>query len=155
MCLVGNLLLGVFNVEHTAVDGLLYLTNGFLAKFDFEFLVFDFFGKIVEFVIVAHIVELTGIAVDEHLFVLNLVEFSDVLSFELFNFSLIACHTRTQTFESVFKVLHFVRQLATDIADAVDFSEDGLKFEECLEAFFYRTRSFCFLICCHVRITGI
>lgn len=130
LSLVYDILLDRSDVGLAVVDFALDFANVLLAEFDFESLVFDFLGKIVEFVVVAHIVELLTIALDERLLVLDLVLLGSTLDLEILDIALIALYAGVKTGDSVLQVLHLERELAADVADAVDFGENGLEFVE-------------------------
>ncbi len=149
MSLVCNLLVGVLNIGCAVADHTVDLADVFLSKLDFEGLIFDFLGQVVEFVVVAHVVELLAVTVDKEFFILYLVHFGHTLGFELLNFVFVAFDARVKAGNRVFEVLHLLRELAAHIADTVDFRQDSLKFEKGFEALFYRARCFGFLICCH------
>ena len=80
--------------------------------------------------VVAHIVELLTIALDERLLVLDLVLLGSTLDLEILDIALIALYAGVKTGDSVLQVLHLERELAADVADAVDFGENGLEFVE-------------------------
>ena len=144
-----NLLVGVVDVGHAVVNRTLDFAHVFLTEFDFEGFVFDFLGQVVELVIVAHVVELLAVAVNQQFFIFYLVELGDTLGLEVFDFVFKTFDARVKARDGVLEVLDFLGELATHVAYAVDFGKYGLELEEGFEALVDGARSFGFLICCH------
>lgn len=143
--LVLNFLLGGFDIFHTVVYRAFDFADSLFAEFDFEGFVFNFLGEVVEFVVVAHVEELLVITLDEELLVFDFVLLVGALCFEVLDLCLIAFDTCVKPLDGVFKILNFAWKFSADVADAVDFAQKGLKFEEGFEALFYRAGASVFL----------
>ena len=101
--------------------------------------------------VVAHVVELLVVAVDEEALVLDFVHFVDALGFELVHLLDYARAAAVEAVDERFEVLYFLGKLAAHFAQAEYFGVDGLELVEGLEALFDGAESFGFLICCHSR----
>lgn len=141
-----------FGVE--IVNLALVVSDIFFAELNFERFVFYFLGEIIEFVIVAHIVELLFVAVDKELFVFDFVDFIKAAGLAVVDFALETLNARNEAFDGVGEVLHFLGELAADSADTTNVGVDELKLVECFKTLFYG-EIFVFVFCCHICVTGI
>ena len=132
------------------LDGFAEFRDVFFAKFDFEFLVFDFLGKEVELAVVAHVVDFHLVVLDDGLGVVDFFVFENEVLLEFLDFSREVFDTVLQTGHLVFEVLHLEGEFATDCLDTVDFGEYCLQLVEGFKTLLDRCYLLVFLVCCHI-----